>query len=334
MKKRALLIVVSLIALASWETSASRGDDRLDKIQSDWEVRWQSVNTVEAVLEGTVRYPRGSLNGDTAIPIAHTGDFPDEDYAYPVTYKYLIDFKKNLYRSEVSGKIIYFGADAPEFVDYHAMFVSDGKTIWLDRLDRGNSGRNPQVEVISPDETFWSAISISEWPFFYSLGLVTDKGIYIGKMDILKPDVSAYTYVRDVRHRGRECRLLRVLSPPRALARGCRELTVDTTRASLPLRWASFIEDAPHFRAELAYTDESGVWRLAGWDFTSWSRGKLEYSASLKVVNWQSNVEWPNSPFPHKPRPNSVVSDHITKEYYRLNPDGSKTVLDRFGERQ
>lgn len=330
--RRTWLVVhlVALLVLQSMLAVAAVSDTQVEEVLAAWKARRQTCTTLRIVVRGTQNYPRASLNADLDMPQNYRGDFPDRDMTFPVHTVLYIDLAKNLYRRESDRKMALFG-EQPRFVDLRYIQASDGNLIWVDRLDRDNSGANPQVTLAPPGDEFWGGVERNWWPVFFSLGVVVDSKIDVRN---LQPPLPQLLLARELQMEGRRCCLLRTVATMGTVASGHAEYVVDTTRGHIVLRFTRFTNDRPTYQADLRYQPVQDTWRISGWSDTTWTVSKdgepiPEYSSEITVAEWDANVQLPSELFCYRPQPGKVVLDEIAQQYYRLNEDGSKTLLDR-----
>lgn len=326
-----LVVAVCVGALAGWPwratAPAAETDDELKaRVLSLWEQRRNAFATARYEAEGTTTVAKGAHSGLPGSPPGAVS--PPTDTTHEVKCAWLIDFKRSLIRIERQ----HFGWSpvAQQNLPSDEVLVFDGKRVKeLERAGSTDSRANsPQFVVRERPEGKAALRNSQDLPVFFSHGILDTRLI---EPTGLNPDSFRIVGTR-LSADGNTCDqvILEKSEPPSFGNKATAwRYTADLTKGGAIVAAQKLAGDVPTTDLAADYELRSGHWLPVEWSLTVYRNEAVFCSLHHRVIDIVLDLPVRDSDFQLEPRPNSVVVNGDTGDFFRVGPDGkSLTKID------
>lgn len=331
LRRAALLVAVVLLTAFPVHLGAGGQQSELDKLAAAWRSRRASTHTIRYKCEGTAVVPKGSCNGDHALPPDVRGDVPPEDHQSKEILSIVADLDKKWCRKEVQHEVFFLSA--AKFIPEYVVNIYDGAIFKAFTPRDRNTSKAYTPSPAQPD-AYLASTDQKKYvgPFFLyrELPVFFGHGIFNPDLDPRTfqslPDMWKFQPVGQVVHKDRSCLALR--SPPSGDRAGhFDEIWVDLERQGAVLRWLKSSSGALVLQADIDYQQTPDGWLVKGWDITHYEgKGRLVISCHFDVTQHSVNAAVEPSEFQISLEPGMVVKDRSkSHELQKVEPDGSMT---------
>lgn len=305
MKALFVRVVLASLFLGTSSSHAALGnasDQLLEQILRDWKARQESTLTVRYQLEGTGTVVKGSVQGIVQNPeLAGEGTLPPEDYTYPGSLVYKIDFVKGLVRRERGAEI--YDVTTKKFARQYSVHVFDGKT---------HTAHHPKEKNEPPPGSLLSDVALDapadfrfefqDLPVFLAHGTIP--AAQMPTLSKLKPavDATSFRVVGKGMVRQAECIVLKSGKDSRHV-----QYWVDPRKQSAVVRVETYSGENLVSRLDVDYKEIEWGHVPSGWTVNHFFGGQPTQMASFSVSNCAVNEPLEAGSFEIDLRPGMVV---------------------------
>jgi hypothetical protein len=283
-----LVFCILLPAIGFEDLQAQTVDPRLAKVFADWEKRQQGIIRVRYSVAGEVVLPKGSFNNDPDLNHRGKGDFPADDLRSQSKFTLLLDFEKNRFRIESSGKVMHLGKG--QLIPRVTTHVFDGASFKaaIPRLQNSDAVFKPAP--LDPDVAVATGVldhltmESNYWPLFLGHGIVPTVHTPLKDNQLrFSPEAKYWNIFGEGVHKGQRCLVLRTKVFP-GPSPHFDEYWVDVSRGSAVVKQVSFSNGKPLFDWDIQYQRTALGWLPRNWTWASYLRGKAH---SLETMHLQ-----------------------------------------------
>ena len=320
------------LLLLLWNHSLTAAADELETVIHAWERRARQVRTLVCVAEGHMVTPKGAYDDEPSLLPGTKKPVPASDTITDLRRRWVIDFDKNLMRSEERGSAFHTGL--ARFTAMHLIKVWNGKEFRVYEPRATNYVPGPtQPEFYFHGKSYGGFLfSAYERPVFFGAGRVR---IFAS----LNPLDRSVAIDRD---------RLRIVEPQRIngqrliVIRARNEKMTDVNYSDYwvdPAKDYNIVKVLTYYRSHLmsrfdiTLAQKNGMWWPWSWTyqyFVPRDPPALDGGYRLAVTSLKVNVPLDRDEFELEPPVGSVVLDARNEQLYRVMSDGSlrETTLD------
>lgn len=328
-------------AVAQASVRIDKADHRqiLNSVLAQWKARREQAHSVRYVAAGTMRVPKGTLDGDALLPAGAKGAAVPEDHVYDYNASWLIDFRHNRFRIDLAEQA--FNITQAAFHPQHELYVFDGTELRCHEIGvsahRGIyfGPTQPEFRYHQPD---WPVLTMKSVPAFVAHGIILPAANMkaIGNVGSSLP-VSHFLVHGTGMIKDREYVVLRTIPTPSAVVF---ELWVDRSRSGAVARVRRFEGEYLEAATDIEYRETAYGWYPQGWTFIRYGFDKKVPTDILKltVTEFELNPPLEDSHFRLEPQAGMVIRDDHSKTAYVLGPHGEHLSIEdtilRAGQRR
>lgn len=293
------------VCAALWLSGVSEhalGDDgghTTADVLASWKKRREAVSTIDYVVTGEGRIPKGSLTNFIAdVSDLRLAEFPPEDRIFPVRLRFVArirDKKLRLERQIDYPRVTRKGP--PTFVTDYRTYLFDGTKGFLHIPDERYDAATSVYPQLQPAEDVMVSLFIESMhhPFLLAHGFVPVALRNITMDDLAGPPIDIPYSLVDSKPRVGDG-LLVLRSKPLG-GELTFEIWVDPKRDYVITRIVLNKESATLETTDLNYEADGDDWALTSWRFAKWGNNGMERSYQLKIRSTKLNDDLPDELF-------------------------------------
>ncbi len=326
-------VVCCWIECALTGIAAAQATDPIRQIIADWEKRRAALPVVQYRMTGTRLWPRGAFNEylDEAIP-GPNRENPATDLRGKVTRTVLLDFPGNRHRIEWDDEEYGNLTFAPYRV--RVTHACDGRVAYSHIHENSdpklgvNQAKRHVDMMISRGEMWSGPFDFAYLPLFLGHGVICFDSKVRVRPGLLAPKANAadFIYRGQGQYAGRQCAILRTAKTGSFES----EFWIDRERDSAVVKIINNPDsESVQGIVEIKYRETPHGWLVSGWTHLSFHDSQLHFIEKIDIQRITANPPAKESDFTIKTLPGMYIQD-ITdgnSSYYRIEPDGHKTVL-------